>query len=107
MHMAALSFATIYEVVCRIPAGSVASYGQIAGLCGFPRHARQVGYAMAALPDNTTVPWHRVINSQGRISQRRVPGGDEYQRLLLEDEGVEFALDGCIDLGRYQWQPGA
>lgn len=95
----------IVAQVMRIPDGRVATYGQIAGLCGFPRHARQVGYALAALPNDTRVPWHRVINAKGEISPRNLGGGDEYQRLLLEDEAVVFDVAGRINLKRYQWRP--
>ncbi|MGB1580726.1 MAG: MGMT family protein [Nevskiales bacterium] len=93
----------IIAVVCRIPEGKVASYGQVARLCGYPRHARQVGYALAALPTGSDVPWHRVINAKGQISERLMPGADEYQRILLEAEGVEIGLAGKIDLQRFGW----
>lgn len=92
-------------MVRQIPEGRVATYGQIARLCGFPRHARQVGYALAALPQGSDVPWHRVINGRGEISERRMPGADEYQRILLQDEGVEFGLHGRVNLKKYQWRP--
>ena len=95
----------IHAMVRRIPEGRVATYGQIARLCGFSRHARQVGYVLAALPADTDVPWHRVINAKGEISERRMPGADEYQRLLLEAEGVEVSQGGRIDLRRFGW-PG-
>lgn len=94
---------SIYALVRRIPAGRVATYGQIARLAGFPRHARQVGYALAALDDDS-VPWHRVINSQGAISERAHPGAVEWQRLLLEDEGIAFDHRGRVPLKTYQWQ---
>jgi methylated-DNA-protein-cysteine methyltransferase-like protein len=97
--------AAIYAHVRRIPAGRVATYGQIAHLVGAPRSARQVGQALAALDDDSDVPWHRVVNAQGRISPRRDAGSDEFQRLLLEDEGVVFDATGRIDLARYAW-PG-
>ena len=60
--------ARIYEVVKQIPEGSVATYGDIANLAGLPRHARLVGYSLHALPDNSDVPWYRVVNSQGQLS---------------------------------------
>jgi methylated-DNA-protein-cysteine methyltransferase-like protein len=94
----------IYAVVRRIPAGRVATYGQIAklaGRCG----ARQVGYALAALSEGSGVPWQRIINSQGRISLRSSGGHDVLQRELLEEEGVEFSLDGRVDLARFGWKP--
>lgn len=93
----------IYTVVRMIPEGSVATYGQIARLAGRPNGARQVGYALAALPDEHDVPWHRVINAQGKVSLRATPGYEDVQQLLLEDEGVEFGIKKVIDLARYQW----
>ncbi len=70
------TYARIYAVVRRIPRGRVATYGQIAELAGLPGHARQVGYALHALPDGTAVPWHRVLNARGALSLRRSPGGE-------------------------------
>lgn len=104
MHDPELSHDRIYSAVCRIPKGKVATYGQIAALIGFPRHARQIGYALAALDDSRAVPWHRVINARGEISQRRKPGYEDYQRILLEDEGVTFDHRGRVSLVKYQWQ---
>lgn len=96
------SHARIYNWVCRVPEGKVATYGQIAELVG-KCSARQVGYAMAALQDDAGIPWHRIINSQGRISLRTGYEGHRLQRILLEAEGVEFATDGTIDLVRFCW----
>ncbi len=101
------SYRHIYKVVREIPTGKVATYGQIACLIGRPRHARQVGYALAAAPEHLALPWHRVVNSRGEISQRRKPGYDEFQRILLEDEGVVFDARGRIPLARFQWRPEA
>ena len=97
--------ARIHAVVRRIPRGRVASYGQVARLAGLASHARLVGYAMAALPDGTSVPWQRVVNAQGRVSPRATPGYDSLQRALLEREGVRFDAQGRIDLARHGWQP--
>jgi methylated-DNA-protein-cysteine methyltransferase related protein len=96
----------IYAVVSRIPRGRVATYGQIARLAGLPDHARLVGYALNALPDKSAVPWHRVVNARGRISERSdgSPMGI-VQRLLLEGEKVRFDRYGSIALDRYQWRP--
>jgi len=96
----------IYAVVRRIPRGRVSTYGRVAELAGLGRAARQVGYAMAALPDHTTVPWHRVINTQGRISLRRGTGGDLEQRFRLEAEGVGFDSGGRVSLERFGWNGG-
>jgi len=96
----------IYAAVRSVPTGRVATYGQIAkiaGGCG----ARQVGYALAALSEGSAVPWQRIVNSEGRISVRSGGGHDDLQRVLLEEEGVEFSLDGRIDLERFRWRDGS
>ena len=93
----------IYSLVKEIPAGKVATYGQIGRIVGCG--PRVVGYAMAATPAASPVPWHRVINSQGSISARRQGGGEVRQRKLLEDEGLSFDRRGRIDLGEAGW-PG-
>lgn len=97
----------IWRQVARIPAGRVATYGQIAALAGLPRHARQVGYALHALPDGSEVPWQRVVNARGEVSARRQPGSEPLQRLLLEEEGVVFDAAGRIDLSLFRWEPEA
>lgn len=102
--MAIISRARIWATVRRIPSGNVATYGQVATVAGFDGHARQVGYALAALPADSGVPWHRVVNSFGEISQRRGGDSHELQRILLEQEGVEFGANGKIDLSRYRWK---
>jgi methylated-DNA-protein-cysteine methyltransferase-like protein len=96
-------FERVYQVVRQIPSGRVATYGQIARLLGEPHAARTVGWAMRASTD-PTVPWHRVLNAQGRISaaERRREG--RLQRALLEDEGIHFDDRGRVDLGVYQWE---
>jgi methylated-DNA-protein-cysteine methyltransferase-like protein len=92
--------------VARIPRGRVATYGQVASLAELPRQARLVGYAMHGLPGGSRLPWHRVVNAQGRVSARSEPGPSEgLQRHLLEEEGVVFDLSGRIDLRRYRWRP--
>jgi methylated-DNA-protein-cysteine methyltransferase related protein len=100
-----VSYQLIYSVVRRIPRGRVATYGQVASLAGLSGHARQVGYALNALPDGTVVPWHRVVNAAGRISTRATPGGELVQQLLLEKEGVRLDARGRIPLDRLRWQP--
>ncbi len=103
----AISYQEIYAVVSRIPAGRVATYGQIACLAGIPGLARQVGYALSALEDHTPIPWHRVVNARGMISPRSgISPMEQVQRLLLESEGVSFDAQGRIPLSRYQWRPG-
>jgi methylated-DNA-protein-cysteine methyltransferase related protein len=108
ISMPACDSAAIYKIVKKIPRGHVASYGQIAALAGMPRAARQVGYALRATPDNVKIPWHRVVNAQGRVSMRLKDwqsGGDDLQKILLEAEGVEFDDTGKLDLKRYRWEP--
>lgn len=95
----------LHRVVAMIPHGRVATYGQIAELAGRPRQARQVGYALAALGDDSEVPWHRVINARGEISKRTHSGDEARQRALLESEGVEFDASGRIPLQRFRWRP--
>ena len=96
----------IYSQVRKVPRGKVATYGQIASLAGLDGQARQVGYAMAALPSHSAVPWHRVINAQGRVSMRREgPGGSIIQRQMLEREGVMFDGGGRVALARFGWKP--
>lgn len=95
----------VYAVVRRIPRGRVATYGQVASLAGLAGHARRVGYALFALEAGSGVPWHRVINAQGRISPRAGSDHDELQRILLENEGVTFDGTGRISLERYRWEP--
>ncbi|HTO09156.1 MAG TPA: MGMT family protein [Myxococcota bacterium] len=98
------SYERVWKVVRRIPAGRVATYGQVARIAGLGGAARLVGYALHALPDQgRPVPWQRVINSQGRISARRYSGGDLVQRRLLEREGVRFDARERVDLARFQW----
>jgi methylated-DNA-protein-cysteine methyltransferase-like protein len=99
------TYERIYTVVRQIPYGHVATYGQIARLAGLPRHARQVGYALNALPAGSDVPWHRVVNAGGGISRRAEPHFEEIQRDLLEQEGIVFSRSGVIALSRHQWDP--
>lgn len=103
-HSRQNSYKAIYKIVCQIPYGKVATYGQIARLAGKPGQARQVGYALSALHDSE-VPWHRVINACGTISPRNDPDYVTYQKVLLESEDIEFDQNNRISLGRYQWQP--
>ncbi|HBP21186.1 MAG TPA: methyltransferase [Planctomycetes bacterium] len=91
----------VYACVRQIPRGRVASYGDVARAAGYPNHARQVGYALSALPGGSDVPWQRVVNARGEVSPR--PNA-ERQRALLEDEGVEFDARGRIDWSRFGWE---
>jgi len=93
----------IYKIVAAIPRGSVSTYGWVAERAGFPRHARLVGHALRVLGSNRKVPWHRVINAQGRISFPRGSAPYTKQRRRLEEEGVRF-VRGRIDLKRFGWR---
>jgi methylated-DNA-protein-cysteine methyltransferase-like protein len=96
-------YARIYAMVRSIPRGRVATYGQIAAMVGC-RSARSVGFAMAAVPKGTDVPWHRVINHEGRVSDRRSGDGSLRQRRLLEAEHVSFDRQGRVDFNIYGWR---
>lgn len=96
----------IYAIIREIPKGRVATYGQIAELAGLPGRARMVGYALRILPADGSVPWHRVVNAQGRVSLRRQPDSELTQRMLLVREGVRFGANSRIRMSRYQWMPG-
>ena len=95
-------YARIYSAVRRIPEGRVSTYGRIAKLVDAPG-PRVVGYAMAALPAGSRVPWQRVVNHKGDISLRKGGDGELRQRRLLEAEGVQFNLRGRINLRLYVW----
>lgn len=100
------AYERIYAVVRRVPRGRVTTYGRVAEVAGLPGRARQVGYALAALPEGTSVPWHRVVNARGAVSLRREGAGSDLpQRARLEAEGVEFDAAGRIDLARFGWRP--
>lgn len=101
-----MSYQRIYAVVRRIPPGRVATYGQVASLAGIPGHARQVGYALHALPERSTVPWHRVVNAHGRISLRSIPGAELVQQQLLAREGVRLDALRRVPLTKVRWAPG-
>lgn len=96
-------WAPVYRAVRRIPAGRVATYGEIAERAGMPRAARQVGWALNALDAQDDVPWHRVVNARGEVSPRAEREIEDLQRALLESEGVDFDARGRIDLNRYRW----
>lgn len=93
----------ILAVVVTIPFGKVASYGQVAALVGLPKHARLVGRVLSRMDDSSEVPWHRVINVQGRISLSRLDdlGFNEQQARLLS-EGVVIK-NGKINFKDFGW----
>jgi len=80
----------IWQIVAAIPKGKIATYGQVAISAGYPGYARYVGSTLKKLPSNTSLPWHRVVNSQGKLSFP--PGSESYnrQKSLLESEGIVF-----------------
>lgn len=100
----------IYNVVRKIPRGRVATYGQIAALCGSPRAARVVGWALRSVVDSKRVPWQRVVNKGGMISIENMQAPKELQANLLRAEGVEVTErddNFWIDLNRFGWEPDA
>ena len=99
------AFDRVWAIVRRVPAGKVATYGQVARLAGMPRGARVVGYAMAACPAGSDVPCHRVVDRFGGTKKAFDDYMPDTQRLLLEMEGVLFRPDGTVDLEQCQWQP--
>ena len=94
----------VYEIVRQIPVGRVMSYGQIAIMLGEGFTARTVGYVMHGA-DSESVPWQRVINSQGKCSTGRLTIPMNLQQELLEAEGITFNASGKCDLRELQWFP--
>lgn len=92
----------VFQIISQIPPGRVASYGQIARLAEMPSHARLVGRILSTLPGNTKLPWHRVVNSQGRITN---PGRTR-QEARLNAEGVSL-INGRVSLKVYGWDGSA
>lgn len=103
----------IWKEVAAIPRGQVASYGGIARRAGAPRRARLVGHALKIAPAGMQLPWHRVLNAQGRISLPAGSKAHREQRRLLEEEGVRFrngrvdrvAPGAASDLDALLWRP--
>jgi methylated-DNA-protein-cysteine methyltransferase-like protein len=98
-------FQRVSRAVRRIPEGTVATYGQIAALAGEGIGPRQVGRALARMPESMECPWHRVINARGEIPPRGGSGSvPARQRRMLEAEGILFR-GGRVDLEVYRWDP--
>ena len=95
----------VYRVVRKVPRGKVVTYGQVAAILGHPRAARAVGQALRMLPASLhrVVPWHRVINAAGRLSQRGDVVRPDIQRERLQAEGIRFSRGGGLDLKRLRW----
>ncbi|QEY59334.1 MGMT family protein [Pseudomonas sp. C27(2019)] len=96
----------LYMLVSNIPHGRLVTYGQLAKMAGYPGLARWVGRVLSQLPDDTELPWHRVVAAGGRLSlPQNTCAGDE-QRQRLRSEGI-FVEQDRVKLANYQWQPDA
>ena len=96
----------VWSEVARIPHGRLATYGQIADLIGAYGCARQVGWALRRLKLPSTIPWHRVVNAQGRIAMSLSrEGSDWMQRELLMAEGIPVDAEGRLPLRQFLWHP--
>jgi methylated-DNA-protein-cysteine methyltransferase-like protein len=93
----------VYKIVSHIPSGKVASYGQVASMAGNPRASRAVGYAMHRNPYYDSMPCHRVVYQDGRLTDGLAFGGKDVQRKLLKAEGIKFTKDGCVIMTKYRW----
>ena len=99
------SYKKIWEQAALIPAGQVASYGQVAKQAGLPRRgARMVARAVAAAPREMQLPWHRIVNAQGCISIPKTSARYEQQQELLRAEGVPVK-NGKLDIDKHGWSP--
>ena len=94
-------FQAVYEVVKKVPAGKVITYGEVARACGSPRASRQVGWALHENPEPGVIPCHRVVFKDGSLTTGFAFGGVEVQKALLENEGVEVSADFKVDLKKY------
>ena len=93
----------VYSVVGEIPRGKVATYGQIGTKAGYPKSAREVGYAMSHAPSDLELPYHRVVNKQGTLAPDYAFGGQEKQREMLKEEGITFMDNGLINMEKHTW----
>lgn len=101
---AELNKSAIYQVIRCIPAGKVCTYGQVAYMAGLGRAARLVGHVLRTLPKDTSLPWHRVINAQGKLSFPVDSPGYKEQRKRLQEEDVYFTGEK-IRLKQFAWSP--
>jgi methylated-DNA-protein-cysteine methyltransferase-like protein len=99
--------ALVYALVREIPPGKVLNYGKVAEMIGIPNGAREVGWALSSLPSSREreVPWHRVVNAQGRVSIKGSPPAAAEQRRRLEAEGITFDDKDKLDLKQHMWDP--
>ncbi len=95
--------AKVISIIKNIPEGKVMTYGQIAFTAGKPNGARQISWILNSMSEKEKLPWHRVINSMGKISLP-LGFGLEEQMYRLGKEGVEFDKNGRIDLGTFLFQ---
>lgn len=103
--MSGEAYKRIWEQAALIPEGQVASYGQIAKLAGLPRRgARMVGRAVGSAPKEMRLPWHRIVNAQGKIAIPQGSRGYARQQELLRAEGIDVQ-DGKLDMDKYRWDP--
>ena len=94
----------VIHIILNIPKGRIMTYGQIAGLVGHPRAARQVVRILHSMSRKHNLPWYRIINSKGQIALKTDEAYQE-QKTLLEMEGVKVDTKGNIELAKYQWHP--
>jgi len=90
------------NIIGHIPEGRVLTYGRAAALAGKPNGARQISRLLHSMSRKHDLPWHRIVNSKGKISLRPSQGY-ELQKALLESEGVVFSMNNTIDLKVYLW----
>ncbi|OHX17956.1 hypothetical protein BI343_10260 [Chromobacterium amazonense] len=92
----------VLALLAQVPVGRVVTYGRLAELAGYPRHSRHVGRLLGHLPEGISAPWHRVVGAGGRLSR---PGSEQadWQRVLLEEEGVAFHVNGKVDIRICEW----
>lgn len=96
-------FNEVYKVVAQIPRGKITTYGQIAQIIGSHQNARVVGWAMKAALEHLHLPCHRVVNKTGILAPSHVFGDVDFQRAMLEAEGITFMDNGKIDMKKHLW----
>ncbi|MBC7419246.1 MAG: MGMT family protein [Bdellovibrio sp.] len=95
--------AAVIKQISLIPAGRVATYKQIAELTGKPQAPRGVSWILHTCSTSYKLPWHRVLNSQGRISFEPRTHNFKQQKNKLTAEGVQLSSDGQLSLAKFQW----
>jgi methylated-DNA-protein-cysteine methyltransferase related protein len=94
----------VYIALAAVPSGTVVTYGQLAELAGLPRAARMVGRILGNLPNETQLPWHRVVNATGEISLPENSPSFKTQKARLQEEGVVLT-NNRVSLKKFNWQP--